>query len=68
MSRVEKLLTQASECLSADMQIDAEATVARANDFHEFMNHHEWELAMETLEEGCFCRFVPQRRTVKSVT
>lgn len=51
MSRIEKLLTQASECLPDGMQIDAVATVARANDFHEFMKHHEWGLAMETLEE-----------------
>ena len=51
MSNVKNLLTQAYQCLPIDMKLDAEASLATFEDYWIFLGQHEWELAMETLEE-----------------
>lgn len=51
MSQVRELLKQAYESLPSDIILNHEVSLASFDDYHSFMKHHEWELAIETLEE-----------------
>lgn len=51
MPRVKQVLLHAYDHLPKEFVLDPVVSCVTVKDFHEFLEHYEWGLAMETLEE-----------------
>ena len=50
-SRVKQVLLHAYDQLPQELILDPAVSCVTVQDFHEFLEHNEWGLALETLEE-----------------